>query len=240
MSRTDPSGLNYHEYTFDFPAECITDHPDIVPYPYSTFESWFSNINDDHKYLNGWSIGSVGYEDEIFEVTFYYRTPYGIDYVPDEPDFAIESVQLTNEMGVPIAGETVQVVTLSKVGLLDQRTLDRIIRPTVEGVNTWEPLHWRKDFWEIFAKLGSLDSGFGDSQSNKCSVNTWMWSGQEYDNSDINYIMQGHAMRHLEIPKTISKFFVEIYKASVRTRPTLDTYFWWNKGWDEHHRRDSW
>ncbi len=136
--------------------------------------------------------------------------------------------------------EGVEVFTLNGIGLLDQDILDKIIKQSVESVNTWEQdglteenkynLQWR------------CDTPFFDPE--RVPIRKWLFTGRKKidSSSDINYILEGHAMNHIGLwyPKALAGVYY--WKLRVYRRlPTEPVKWWFKKGWNEYDDyRDDW
>jgi len=132
-----------------------------------------------------------------------------------------------------------EIFTLNGVGLLDEHTLNNIIEPSVQAVNEWKRQKSRTNYGNLYAHC--------DTWFHYTSVNKWLYDGTNeiYDNSDINYILEGHAMAHMRMTYEEGKEWVFRWKRFINieryTEDELkDTLFWFEKGYKEYGDRDDW
>jgi hypothetical protein len=74
-------------------------------------------------------------------------------------------------------------------------------------------------------------------------VKKWLYVDDIYSSSDINYILEGHAMRHIGLSEDMAARLVWLWKLkNGRVRPSgyMDVWKWFWKGWDEYDTRSSW
>ncbi|MGB2864640.1 MAG: hypothetical protein WBC05_15040 [Sedimentisphaerales bacterium] len=183
--------------------------------------------------MNGWAIDRVEFYAGHYHVRFRYFIPFSKEDEldpPPPPVWSIEEIWPTDDTGAGI-GSPIKVVTLNSIGLLDNRTLHKIIDPTLNLVDEWDT---DMDWEEVKTKMKNLDTGFYET-----SIKTWMWFGNEYGRADINYIGIGYGMAHLGFPFEYGVWGVRMWKLNKSSLeylyigwPTDNTWFWWTKGYD--------
>ena len=82
-----------------------------------------------------------------------------------------------------------------EIGRLDNRTLDRIIRPTLDSVNKYALFTNMLGptigtYLEVRFMTSGWESYFGTINTSK-----WFYGGQVFSNWDINYIVGGYAAK---------------------------------------------
>lgn len=139
---------------------------------------------------------------------------------PDEvPDWALEDAALFGtsweavdapRLGkLPVGG--VPVVSVGDTLLLTSEELDEIIRPTIEMINKWSK--WNP--FHVIPGLFDLDSPFaGMPEGTKIR-----YFGIDWEPCEINYIVQGHAHRHLGFSPSQSEEAVQIWNGFL---PIMD------------------
>ena len=133
----------------------------------------------------------------------------------------------------------VSVLKLNGVGLLDNDTLDKIIRDDVERVNQWKGGSLR-NLWNF---LAHCDTPFYHDSKSRFGVRTWLYIDARYHSAEINYILEGHAMRHVGMREGEASRAVWDWKllwGRVRPSKYQNTWTWFWKGWDEYDFRASW
>jgi len=124
------------------------------------------------------------------------------------------------------------IYTLNEVGLLDDQTLDNGIYNCIRYWNKRESEDSWGNYWNLWKK--------GDTNFRYTNVDKWLYAGTNkiYDNSDINYIGEGHAMRHMGMSYDEGVGWVEWWKGKNADQLT-DSLFWFKKGYDEYSDRRS-
>ncbi|MGB2827732.1 MAG: hypothetical protein WBC50_06010, partial [Dehalococcoidales bacterium] len=132
-----------------------------------------------------------------------------------------------------------EIFKLNGVGLLDEHTLNNIIEPSVQKVNKWMSEKNSTNLGNLYAHC--------DTWFHYTSVDKWLYDGTNeiYDNSDINYILEGHAMAHMRMTYEEGKEWVFRWKRAINLKrytedELKDTLFWFEKGYKEYGDRDDW
>ncbi len=239
LSRLDPMGLAWNYYNYTFPYDVFTDALSDDPYMVMHNYLWHGGFFHEGGDYKGWELDSASLDDdnENYHFTLKYWTEDN-EPAPQEPNFELIWWDIKDD------GEyiyTIPVLTVDDIGILDDRTLKRVVGPTIHRINQWErPLlyctpyaPWRWD--EMIDKLTLLNTPFHGSP-----INSWRYEGSVYDDSYINYIAQGHAMRHLKVPYLDGLSLVWCHKKTIDSEVTWGIFYWWNKGWLGYGSRDDW
>jgi hypothetical protein len=177
-----------------------------------------------------WSLDSVEVSGENVILTLYCDDE---KRKGDDPNFSVSWLDITEPGSVV---RTVPVALLNSVGLLNDWTLNRIIEPAIQRVNGWN----RDCSWE--EKL-SLLMGNCDTPFRKSKIENWRYKRNVFDNDDMNYILEGLAMRNLNIPSyTAARTLVWLHKRfnTESKRVTPGVVYWFDKGWNGYDARSSW
>jgi RHS repeat-associated protein len=225
ISYSDPIG-NWR-ITVSIPRDCITDTPSG------------SDLNDVRNFFN-----RTGYLDillrnnvDVLNSTFdgtYYQCTIG--------DFANEQIQAP--INIVISKINIFPIVLVKTntgysfGLLDDRTLEKIIKSSVHSVNLWSnSSYWAINLWK---HLGDFISKCDTPFHFYANQSSWFYKGSIYSSDEVNYILEGHAMAHLGIPRSVGEWLVKQWKSWRYDKvPSSGTWYWWNKGYDEYKQRKS-
>jgi len=123
------------------------------------------------------------------------------------------------------------IYKLNEVGLLDENTLNNVIRPTINKWNNRVPGKRFSNYWDLRAQC--------DTHFRYTTVNKWLYDGTDtiYDNDDINYIAEGHAMAHMGMSYEAARRWV--YRWKGRKEGLTDVLFWHKKGYDEYSDRQG-
>jgi len=159
----------------------------------------------------------------------------------------------------------VTVFSLNGIGLLDDGTLNAILKAGCEElysfdeVNTqWDrPPEYVSAFWSVLDgpklqdQFNKIFTPFFDTKSVGCEK--WLYydigsmKSTIYDDSEINFIGTGHAFAHLYIPKTVAyelalahEFMEGLMHRQVRWKLTPGVWYWIKKGYDEYGMRADW
>jgi hypothetical protein len=68
----------------------------------------------------------------------------------------------------------------------------------------------------------------------------------QFNNVEINYINGGHVFSHLGVPYDIAYYYVFYWKAQYKdpagnpVQPSVGTWYWFNKGYNEYEIRKDW
>jgi RHS repeat-associated protein len=150
-------------------------------------------------------------------------------------------------------GTTVDMVPMliaRGVGFIDERILYRLIKPGVQEINGWwasalNPLRW----WHL---MHDWDSYFRDTRLKfRISCMSGKPAEHEFAGSDINYIVGGHAFRHMKVGATDAATYVYAWKMARRKYggkpvcgaddPSLtDTWYWFWIGWRSSEWFETW
>jgi RHS repeat-associated protein len=228
---SDPSGL-YRTKTVPIPIESIIDPDKFTDWsPYASGEqidAWLRDVGF-YKLYPDWSLDSVEVSGESVILTLYCDDE---DH-KGEPNFSVSWLDV-KEAGSVV--DTVPVALLDGVGLLNEWTLNRIIKPAIQRVNAWD----RESSW---AEILDLLMTKCDTAFRYFTIEKWRYKGNVFDNDDINYILEGHAMKHLNIPSyAAARLLVWLHKHFNTTskQVTPGVVFWFDKGWKEYSARSSW
>ena len=125
----------------------------------------------------------------------------------------------------------VDVTVVDGVGQLDDATYNAIIKNDIAKVNKWS-----RNPFKHWSKLATLDSPFHGSR-----VKKWLYEGKVYHTSEVNYILQGHAHRHLLFPRWLSRMAVNWHNERTYGHPASPgEHFWTDKGYKEYGQRKEW
>jgi len=139
-----------------------------------------------------------------------------------------------------IAG--VQVVLIDGVGRLDSgdRTLNRITRASVHRVNQW----WLYGSWSLNLAMhqGDLRGKNTETPFQDSKIVFWKYKCMKFDRSEVNYILEGHAMARLGIPYDVGQnVLVSLWKnVKWGHAPSGKTFYWFEKGYNEYESRKTW
>jgi len=247
----DPSGCHeenrYYHFHFTMPAEIIVDNPGsfLDSELKNKTSQWFKDnyVLSDHP---GWVINEINvgtFQDGsvAIELIFYYMENFGPLYDPPpdtSPKLKTEFWEL-KEAGVPF--RTVPVLVVDDNGILTNRLLDMVIEKAVHRVNQWR----RQLFWcgaRLYlnsvqnALLRNCDTPFATAP-----LLYWKYYGTIYDRTQINYILEGHAMHHFKIPYESGITAVYYHNwTSNDNIASLEEVYWFSKGFWGYWWRDEW
>lgn len=219
LNFVDPTGLMYEQ--IEIPINAITDDPYNNPGGLSFHDIvlwWLSDVGFFDEYSH-WEVTSVSIEGDNFVIDLYCED----DTLEPEIDYGVWTIGHAT------------VVTFNGVGRLDSRdrTLNLIIKDTIDAINDW----WgpkTANYWRLV--LGA-DSPFNNSDS----IKNYRYRGKTYERSDINYLLEGHAMMHLKIDPLEALFLVFGWKVGAQhNMPSTSTLYWFLKGYVEYPTRSSW
>ncbi len=227
IGRVDPFGLFYTSIWI--PTIAIVNDPD-GPNAFNDVKWWFNDVGFFEDYPD-WEIKGISIKDADFVISLWSEDDI------DEPEIDYGCWE--------IGGAT--VIAFNNIGRLDSRdrTLDMIIKADVHRVNQWErPLLWnglpRLMFNDdVQTKLiYECDSAFIKPRSPV----EWRYKGSVYQRSEINYILEGHAMHHLKIPYVDAHVavFYQKYINKKNDKVTSGVLYWFNKGWLGYWGRNDW
>jgi len=258
LNSTDPSGMaeDYWFFKFTFPVDAIQ----ATPGPDAGVRDVVTEFFHDHGYFDepgSWFVINVTVSEnrQYFEVTFAHpRTDYSEDaQAPEAP-----SLDYTPEGGA-------WIVTYNDVGLLPMRSLNKMIRSDVARVNGWwvapqiRPWWYPGRYpyiWEAENLVNECDTVFRTTE-----IKEWNWKGTIYDRSEVNFILEGHAMRHYGYSYLTSMALVYgwenaqgVLKALLRgwgwpeagivgargAEALAGVTFWFDQGWDGYGSRKDW
>jgi hypothetical protein len=128
----------------------------------------------------------------------------------------------------------VEVTTIDGVGQLDDEILNKILRPDTERINKWRR-------FPTPGQCKRLQGSEGDSAFYNSPVKRWSYKGKIYSTGDVNYILQGHAHKHMFRFNWVSKVVVRLWKLREYGHPpNAATEFWRRKGFVEYKYRKGW
>jgi len=224
----DPSGLATTKTTI--PTDAIVD---VVPdYPFQFVYRWLQEIGFYLDYPE-WYLESVEVQGKNFELTFETHS-WVTDYVV--PSFTVGYAQ--TQKGYQSKGkydEKVPFVYLpdrdgSRLGRLDNRTLNRIIEPTLEAIDFLAMIF--KTLPPAYSSyLESMIMGSWDSWFITNPAEMFYYSGDTYRSDEINYIIGGYAANKFGWSKASGWAYVVFAKA----RPPQYHFPWEPEPWDTYH-----
>ena len=229
VGRVDPSGLA--SITVDIPIDCIVDESDAASAE-GDVDDWLEDVGFYDEYPD-WYIEYVDVDGAWFRVNL----TDGND-LTDACDVKVPDFEITSVGGV-------QVVLIDSIGRLDSgyRTINRIIRAKLHEINSLTNLgNWRLNIALHFNYLKNE----WDTPFYKSHVKNWKFDGKQFNNVEINYIAGGHLMRHLEIPSDLGYALVFYWKSQYKdaagnpVQPSVFTWFWFNRGYNEYEKREDW
>ena len=73
-------------------------------------------------------------------------------------------------------------------------------------------------------------------------IQKWKYKGETYDNSEVNYILMGHGMKHQKVAHYLGVGLVRAWKLLGRGHLTLPpgVLYWFTKGYGEYGERADW
>ncbi len=233
LSYTDPSGL----FSINIPTECLEDYS--TGYAFTDVNAFFADF-DFWKHYPQWKLASVELNGNVYNVT--------IDYIGDACDvcdLGLSVVNLNVYRNDGSRADTVPIVFLNGVYWLTNSALDRIIKPAIQEVNPWA--WYAPGGISIYRLTSQWDSILRDNPDK------WLYQGQVYSGSNVNYIVGGHAMANLKVGWYSAKAYFYSWKS---LRPVLtwppkfprspwsdaldDPFYWFKKGYDEYNTRKDW
>ena len=231
LNFADPSGLA--SFDVNIPENCIT-----IP---------FGERNEERAYLDvyAWLRGVgffVDHPDWYFnndDVTLKDGV-YNVTFRSDACDVCDLSFQSFKVGGVDVIG-------FDNLMYLDDRTLNDIIRPTIESINEWVRFNPYN-----YVRLMTLDSPF--LQHAYDPYIRFRYRGHKAKPGEINYIVQGHAHRHMMRTKAQSYGLVFLHNFGwkpvtgmfVEGRQTpswtefQNKWMWTKVGYNEYNSRKDW
>ena len=250
VGRIDPLGLrdfdaltdpDWYTFTFSFPASAIgigiTSDSDALAACQHFFDDdwsrWNPNwlVNNAHMHGNG-----------HIHVRFIWQA-YSIssdDPAPTNPALDWDWVMTPGVYPRFIQRVEETVIKLNGIGLLESWKLYRILAPSKARVEGWavRPLgpFVGYQWWEA-KNLVFCDTPFAVS-----SIGQWEFGKEVYHKSQINYFLEGYAMRHYNYRRWYAEYLVWNWKFVIglpKGRLTWPSelpneYFWFSFGWDDH------
>jgi hypothetical protein len=140
-----------------------------------------------------------------------------------------------------ISGWEEPVIRLNGVGLLEKWKFDRIMAPSKARVGLFPRTgipHTAPTIWEMGLLVGCCDTPF-----HYTGIDKWEFGRTVYDNSQINYYLEGYAMRQINLWYKSAERIVLAWKNAPRIatgKPILGRdafpgeFYWFDLGWDEH------
>jgi len=137
----------------------------------------------------------------------------------------------------PKVVDTVPLLFVDEIGILDTKALNRIIKPAIQEVNGWslvDPVSW------YYNLKNEWDSWFVRAGYN------FKWNGGDiYHSSDINYIVGGHAFHHYGFTWDQMYFMLHLWKYDkyghlIDDPALIPTKIWAVKGYNEWVFRNRW
>jgi len=105
----------------------------------------------------------------------------------------------------PTVVDTVPLLFVDGIGILDDKALNRIIKPAIQEINGWEQHNgW---YWWYRNLRYNWDSWFC-SRSERFKYN----GGEIYHAKDLNYIVGGHAFKHYGISEGLMMKLYYLHK----------------------------
>jgi RHS repeat-associated protein len=129
----------------------------------------------------------------------------------------------------------VKVVSLNGVALLDENTLNAIIHDSVAGVNKWKP---KDSLWNQLNQYRRCDTPIYNS-----GITQWVYGGAIYDKTQVNYILEGHAMHRMGLSWEDTRaraFWWKRWRYGRTEEELKNEIYWLQKGYDEYYDRDDW
>ncbi len=212
LNCVDPTGLD--TWTENIPVGAVTDDPDESD-AFNDVLHWISRVG----FLRGyefWTLTSVTLAGDHYELEF--TADWRDEYDGTMPTPTVYSHRI---------GEA-QVVFVNGIGLLDDRTLEDIIRPTISYINTWST--------DMISNIGNLlelmdlDSPLKYHMQTQFRYSGYAGGETVWKGCEINYIVQGHAHHHMGLSMTESWRLVGAHNTFLividsifdeRQRPTL-------------------
>jgi len=260
----DPSGrheMAYHHFHFTMPTGVIFD--DISDMTAEDVEAdageWLIDtmkIYEQMKYTewSGWDVDRVNLTAKgDLDVVIYWNAGYVDDPLTDpQPTLEVrwetviaDTTSVQNKEGSvsptdPTVVDTVPVLYVNKVGMIDNRILNRIIRPAIHEINGWHIL-WVGGNNMYTNMLHKWDSWFWNNRGPFKYYDEGIYGG-----SDINYIVGGHAFHHYGVKWEAMKLIVDLWKyhgdyGHLPTDPRMDAVrHWLYKGYNQYDMRKDW
>ena len=240
LSSVDPLGLA--ETSATIPIDAIKDVNEVnYDSPWEDVYNWLLDIGFKDHYPE-WHIKGgieVSIVDDNYVIIFETKPDYEGEIVT--PVFTIQEISIYD--GYDFNGNflyKVPVVFLpdregKKLGRLDERTLNRIIKPTLDSINKIASVT------NLFGAAGDYAEAYvmvtWDSYFGWTNFNNWYYAGQEYNNWEVNYIVGGHAANKFGWGVNYAWAYVISAKLSRGTLPwnpaLNDTYLWFWLGYVE-------
>jgi len=240
LGRVDPFGLL--DTTIKVPAKCITEEdPEDVDWDDI---NWFlEEIGLGYYDYIGWTLYGYRLNDGMFEIDLIYTGKEDEDKVK-VPTVEIADLEVREGSRYDILpGKVlykVPIVILGGIARLTQLALRKIIEPAVQSVNTWSTGFGMERLNKLRLVL-SCDTAFRKAEEQ--GLNTWYWAPAEdvFDDSDINFILEGHAMRHIGLSEGEALELVRRWERSQgHEEPSWKTLYWWSIGWTGYSTRANW
>ena len=256
LSMVDPSGCHemaYHHFHFTMPSELIDTTGlslDEIP---GEFSDWLLSDMSIDEQMPGWDVHSVTWvpdSDELLDVVIFYNGCYVTDPLPvAQPELSVMHAEVIADTTPNIFGEptdptvvdTVALLVVNDVVMIDKRTLNRIITPAIQEVSGWPPGAVGPPISMLINMVGHWDSWFWDrTEDFKYSADKQVYSGQA-----INYIVGGHAFRHYgfsyeEMMWCFYNWKKYIWHHEPDTPALGATKTWLFKGYNEYYLRKDW
>ena len=226
LGYTDPSGL--YSMSVRIPTDCVTDNPGAST-AYKEVTDWLYDVGFGDDYQR-WYIEYIDIDGAYFDISL----TDGSD-ITDVCDVKVPKFEFVHVGGI-------QVVVIDGIGRLDSgdRTLNRIIGASVHRVNQW----WRYGSWTVNLAMhqGDLRGKNTDTPFQKSTVVNWKYKGMKFDRSEVNYILEGHAMARLGIPYDFGQNVLVSGWKNLRWghAPSGKTLYWFEKGYNEYESRKTW
>ena len=245
LTNVDPSGLL--ETTATIPTDAITDDPSIAD-PWADIaiiEFWLENIGfSDSSSYPEWMVIGLDIVDGKYKITFGTRPGFD-ESKAVMPKFTVFEIMLCSgpnyKNGLP-AGKVPVVSLPDRYGFellrLDDRTLNRIIAPTIKGLDLVAeaynqlPQIVQNPLEDLFMTYG-WDSWFCDKD-----YYTFYYDHHLYSGSEINYIVGGYVAHRFgwEWPAAFgwvigSKAIPPRFHFPWEKYEVRGTYYWFTRGY---------
>ncbi len=246
VGRVDPTGLEADWWTINIPGFCILGHDDSPNFSdassqYRSVRQYLSTIGFYHLYPD-WMLWDVGWSEEKgFSLEF--RT------VSDDPEDVDRPNMIVYQFPVFATGDLLGrkgvidsvplVLPDGKVAHLHEFALNRILRPAIQYVNGWNRLtRFLIPGYPVFRLIGTCDTSF---HYNKDTVSRFRYGGKLYGASELNYFLEGYAMRHMYYKYHEALGMVLGWKmGGCNNSPSVGTLIWFNQGFWGYDNYSDW
>ena len=226
LAFVDPSGL--YSMSVRIPTDCIINNPDATTATYDVSD-WLTDVGFFDEY-EGWYVEYADIDGAYFDISLTDGSDITDFCDVSLPTFTYESVYVWEDDNL---FDTVPVVLIDDIARLDDRTLNRIIEPAVHRVNQWA--WYAPGALNFYRLINECDTAFFYTDIGKWK---YLRNSTVFHNSDINFILEGHAMHHLKMlyPQALALVYAwenlqGIPKGEIRGSGTLsNVLFWFNKG----------